>query len=142
VLAVLVAVGGVVFTVLRRRQPPADPWIPAPTGDGPVPSYREDPVPSSPSGDDGSKTVSAAQTTPGDASPPDSDLGEYPQQLAYGKQLEDTAPDTATTSSNDPALDTATAAPDDQPQLGTSATGEAGTDQPGVPRSPNPQDPA
>jgi len=45
-----------------------------------VPSYREDPVPSSPS--DSGKTVSTAQTSAGDATPPDTDLGMQPQQMA------------------------------------------------------------
>ena len=59
VFAVL-AVGAAVFVLLRRKKD-AD-WTPAPAGDGPVPSYREDPVPSSPS--ESGKTVSDAGTRP------------------------------------------------------------------------------
>ena len=81
ILAVL-AVGGVAFAVLRRLRHSEDPWTPAPSGDCPVPSYREDPVPSSPS--DSSKTVSSAQTAPEDATPPDSDLGMQTAQPAPG----------------------------------------------------------
>src|SRR3954470_2556173 len=71
-LAVL-AVGAATFAILRRLKGSDDSWTPAPAGDGPVPSYREDPVPSTPS--DSGKTVSAAETSPGDATPPDTDLG-------------------------------------------------------------------
>src|SRR4029450_8498022 len=39
---VLLAVGAAVFAVLRRKK---DDWTPAPAGNGPVASYREDPVP-------------------------------------------------------------------------------------------------
>ena len=39
------ALGTAVFVFLRRKQD--DDWTPAPASDGPVPSYREDPVPSS-----------------------------------------------------------------------------------------------
>ena len=79
VFAVL-AVGTAVFVLLRRKKD-AD-WTPAPAGDGPVPSYREDPVPSSPS--DSGKTVSTAADTPTDATPPESDLGTGEAQLAEG----------------------------------------------------------
>ena len=58
------AVGTAVFVLLRRKKD--DDWTPAPAGDGPVPSYREDPVPSSPSNP--GKTVSTADTT-GDSAP-------------------------------------------------------------------------
>ena len=61
-----------------------DTWTPAPAGDGPVPSYREDPVPSSPS--DSGKTVSDAEFAAGDATPPDTDLGEQTAQLAEGDE--------------------------------------------------------
>ena len=60
------AVGTAVFVLLRRKKD--DAWTPAPAGDGPVPSYREDPVPSSPS--DSGKTVSTAESAPGDSTPP------------------------------------------------------------------------
>ena len=72
--------GAGVFSLLRRKK--NDDWTPAPAGDGPVPSYREDPVPSSPS--DSGKTVSAVPDAAGDATPPDSDLGMQTAQLAEG----------------------------------------------------------
>jgi hypothetical protein len=95
----------VVSVVLRRKKGNDDLW-PASSGDGPVPSYREDPVPSSPS--DSGKTVSAAQTSPGDATPPDTDLGMQPQQMASTEDKDRNAdvPGTATGG-------TAHAAPDD-----------------------------
>jgi hypothetical protein len=127
VLAVL-AVGGVVFAVLRRLRGSNDAWTPAPAGSGPVPSYREDPVPSSPS--DSGKTVSTAQTMPGDGTPPDTDLGEQPQQMAYGDAENADTPEPASSTTNDPALGTATAAPDGQPQVAPDATGTEGTGQP------------
>ncbi|MGK5171287.1 hypothetical protein [Geodermatophilus sp. CPCC 205761] len=88
-LLAVVAIGAVAFAVLRRRKDD-ELWNPAPTGDGPVPSYREDPVPSSPS--HSGKTVSEATTAPGDSTPPDSDMGMQPQQLAHGSAgpVEDT----------------------------------------------------
>jgi hypothetical protein len=125
-LAVL-AVGAATFAILRRLKGSHNSWTPAPAGDGPVPSYREDPVPSTPS--DSAKTVSTAETTPGDATPPDTDLGEQPQQMAYGDAENSATPGTATTSPNDPALDTATAAPDDLPQQAPDATGVEGSGQ-------------
>jgi hypothetical protein len=75
------AVGTAVFVVLRRLQKP-DAWTPAPAGDGPVPSYREDPVPSTPS--DSGKTVSDAQGASGDSAPAESDMGVRDAQLADG----------------------------------------------------------
>jgi hypothetical protein len=81
VVAVL-AIGAVAFAALRRRREDDHLWTPAPTGDGPVPSYREDPVPSSPS--NSGKTVSTAQDTPGDASPEESDMGMRDAQLVKG----------------------------------------------------------
>jgi hypothetical protein len=72
--------------VLRRKQ--GSDWTPAPAGDGPVPTYREDPVPSSPS----DKTVSTAADTAGDASP-DGDLGMQPSQMAEGDESEATRDD-------------------------------------------------
>jgi hypothetical protein len=80
-LLLALAVGAAVFALLRRKK--NDDWTPAPAGDGPVPSYREDPVPSSPS--DSSKTVSAVPDAPGDATPPDTDLGMQTAQLAEGE---------------------------------------------------------
>jgi hypothetical protein len=79
VLLVL-AVGGVVVALRGRKN---EEWTPAPTGDGPVPSYREDPVPSSPS--NAGKTVSDAENAVGDATPPDTDLGMQPPQMAEGE---------------------------------------------------------
>jgi hypothetical protein len=104
----LVAVLGVaaVVTVLLRRKKSNDDLWPAPTGDGPVPTYREDPVPSSPSSSsDSGKTVSTAQTTAGDATPPDSDLGMQPQQMASPGD-EDTNEDTPGASSGSGGSDT------------------------------------
>jgi hypothetical protein len=77
---VALAIGAAVFSLLRNRKD--NTWTPAPAGDGPVPSYREDPVPSTPNTE--GKTVSDAETAPGDATPPDSDLGTQPQQMAEG----------------------------------------------------------
>jgi hypothetical protein len=74
-----------------------------------VPTYREDPVPSSPS--DSGKTVSTAQTSPGDATPPDTDLGAQPQQSPTPS--DEAAPvtpgtatggDTPTTSTDEPPI--------------------------------------
>jgi hypothetical protein len=85
-LAVLgVAIGVVVF--LRRSK--GDDWTPAPTGDGPVPSYREDPVPSSDS--TSGKTVSTADTA-GDSAPAESDLGMRDAQLVKGDGPDDVTP--------------------------------------------------
>jgi hypothetical protein len=77
VFAVLAA-GTAVVVVLRGNKD--DSWTPAPAGDGPVPSYREDPVPSS------EKTVSSAAGAAGDSTPADSDLGEQTAQLAEGDE--------------------------------------------------------
>ena len=70
--------GTAIAVGLRRRQD--DGWTPAPAGDGPVPSYREDPVP------DSQKTVSSAEGAAGDSTPADSDLGEQTAQLAEGDE--------------------------------------------------------
>ena len=79
-LLLALAIGAGVFVAA----PPQEErhWTPAPAGDGPVPSYREDPVPSSPS--DSGKTVSAVPDAAGDATPPDTDLGVQTAQLAEG----------------------------------------------------------
>ncbi len=69
------AVGTAVFALLRRKKD--DAWPPAPAGDGPVPSYREDPVPNS------GKTVSTASQT-SDSTPAESDMGEHDAQMADG----------------------------------------------------------
>jgi hypothetical protein len=79
VFAVL-AGGTAIVVVLRGRKD--DAWTPAPAGDGPVPSYREDPVPSSDS--NSGKTVSTASETSGDATPAESDLGVRDAELATG----------------------------------------------------------
>ena len=76
------------FSLLRRKK--HDEWTPAPAGDGPVPSYREDPVPSSPS--DSGKSVSAVPDAAGDGTPPDSDLGTQTAQLAEGETGTEEAP--------------------------------------------------
>ncbi|PWW24790.1 hypothetical protein JD79_03981 [Geodermatophilus normandii] len=80
-LLVALAVGAAAFSVLRRRK---DPWTPAPAGDGPVPSYREDPVPSSPSNDQSGKTVSDAMFVAGDSAPAESDMGIRDAQNVAG----------------------------------------------------------
>jgi hypothetical protein len=128
-LAVL-GIVAVVAVVLRRRSGSDDLWTPAPTGDGPVPSYREDPVPSSPS--NSGKTVSTAQTTAGDATPPDTDAGSWAQQSKPTETPGSATPGTATTSPDDPALDTATASPNDQPQTASGGVGSDSED----PRNP------
>ncbi len=79
---VALAVGAATFAFLRRRK--EDPWTPAPTGDGPVPSYREDPVPSSPSSDQSGKTVSDAMFVSGDSAPAESDMGIRDAQNVAG----------------------------------------------------------
>jgi hypothetical protein len=81
-LLVALAAGAAVFALLRRTK--SAEWTPAPAGDGPVPSYREDPVPSSTSGS--GKTVSDAMTAPGDETPPDTDLGTQTAQQAVGRE--------------------------------------------------------
>jgi hypothetical protein len=86
------AAGTAVFVLLRRRQ--EDSWTPAPTGDGPVPSYREDPVPSSDS--TSGKTVSTADTT-SDSAPAESDMGERDAQMTEGDD-----PGSSTTQSGPP----------------------------------------
>ena len=57
-----------------------------------MPSYREDPVPSSPSGT-GGKTVSDAEFAAGDGTPAESDLGEQTAQMAEGDEDEATRRD-------------------------------------------------
>jgi hypothetical protein len=86
------ALGTAAFVLLRRRKD--DSWTPAPVGDGPVPSYREDPVPSSPS--DSGKTVSTAMDTPSDSAPAESDMGVRDAQLVEGD-----GPDTETVNGTD-----------------------------------------
>ncbi|MBN1092322.1 hypothetical protein JKP75_06920 [Blastococcus sp. TML/M2B] len=75
--------GTAAFVALRRRKD--DDWTPAPAGDGPVPSYREDPVPSS---ENSGKTVSTADQS-GDASPNESDMGVRDAQLVDGDGPDD-----------------------------------------------------
>jgi hypothetical protein len=87
------AVGTAVFVLLRRKKD--DAWTPAPAGDGPVPSYREDPVPTSDS--NSGKTVSTATDTPSDSSPPESDMGVRDAQLVEGDGPDTTTPPEATT---------------------------------------------
>jgi hypothetical protein len=78
-LAALGLAAGVVVLLRRKKD---EPWTPAPTGDGPVPSYREDPVPSSDS--NSGKTVSTAMETPSDSTPPESDMGMRDAQEVKG----------------------------------------------------------
>jgi hypothetical protein len=87
-LAVLGLAAGVVFLLRGKKE---DTWTPAAAGDGPVPSYREDPVPSSPSSS--GKTVSDAEFAAGDGTPADSDLGEQTAQMAEGDEDESTRRD-------------------------------------------------
>jgi hypothetical protein len=129
VVAVLAVVGAAVVVLLRKKSAD-DPWTPAPTGDGPVPSYREDPVPSSPSSPAGGtetpeaqgKTVSSAETAPSDSAPTDTDIGALAQQPAAGPEDQSnlTAPEPASSTYNDPDTPIATAGPtgDDQGPAG------------------------
>jgi hypothetical protein len=87
----LLALGVAAGVVVLLRGKKQDSWTPAPAGDGPVPSYREDPVPSSPSGS--GKTVSDAEFASGDGTPADSDLGEQTAQMAEGDEDEATRRD-------------------------------------------------
>jgi cytoskeletal protein RodZ len=154
-LVAVLGVVAVVAVVLRRKKSNDDLW-PAPTGDGPVPSYREDPVPSAPS--ESGKTVSAAQTSPGDATPPDSDLGSQPQQSATNPDAPVT-PGSATGGTSGPsddALSAPTAGPSgategpggeppasDATNTTDSPLGEAGTPLANRGQEPlNPQDPS
>jgi hypothetical protein len=113
VFAVL-AVGTAVFVLLRRKKD--DAWTPSPAGDGPVPSYREDPVPSSDS--TSGKTVSTAMDTPSDSSPPESDMGMRDAQLVKGDGPDEATPPEATApepfSSGGGADEGPTAGPDDK----------------------------
>jgi ElaB/YqjD/DUF883 family membrane-anchored ribosome-binding protein len=78
-LLAVVGVAAGVVVLLRRRM--GDDWTTAPAGDGPVPSYREDPAPMSDS--NAGKTVSTADTT-GDSAPAESDMGVRDAQLVDG----------------------------------------------------------
>ena len=80
-LLLALAVGAGVFALLRRNK--NDDWNPAPAGDGPVPSYREDPVVPS-SSDNSGKTVSSAMNESGDSAPPESDMGIRDAQFVDG----------------------------------------------------------
>jgi hypothetical protein len=87
----LLAAGTAAFVLLRRSK--GDAWTPAPAGDGPVPSYREDPVFNSDS--NAGKTVSTADTT-GDSAPAESDMGIRDAQFVDGD-----GPDTTTVNGSD-----------------------------------------
>ncbi|MGR7028077.1 hypothetical protein [Geodermatophilus sp. URMC 62] len=80
-VAIVAALAAATVLMRRKRE---DPWTPAPAGDGPVPSYREDPVPSSPSNDQSGKTVSDAQFVAGDSAPAESDMGIRDAQNVAG----------------------------------------------------------
>jgi hypothetical protein len=115
-LLLALAVGAGVFALLRRTK--NDDWTPAPAGDGPVPSYREDPVPHA--NDNDGKTVSDAQGATGDSAPAESDLGIRDAQLVEGDgpdgvtHPEETAPEPFT-SGGGPSTDSGpTAGPDDK----------------------------
>jgi hypothetical protein len=106
-LAALALAAGVVVVLRGKKE---DSWTPAPAGDGPVPSYREDPVPSSPSTP--GKAVSDAQGAAGDATPAESDLGVRDAQLVEGDDTGTTTtgagtPGTATDGSGSDAGPTA-----------------------------------
>ncbi|SEP17331.1 hypothetical protein [Trujillonella endophytica] len=119
-LALFAAVGAVAFAVVRRRGE-ADSWTPAPTGDGPVPSYREDPVPSSPSSSEFGTTVSSATWEAGDSAPAESDMGLRDAQNVAGDGADgetdptDTAPEPFTSGGSD----------DPGPTAGPSGSGQA-----------------
>ena len=110
--------------------------MPAPTGDGPVPSYREDPVPSSPSTPAGGsespeaqgKTVSTSMTAPSDSGPAEGGIGALEAEPASGpgEPSNQDRPTTATGTTNDPDSPVATAAPDSF----TEAPGSAGNSAP------------
>jgi hypothetical protein len=129
-LLLAAAAGGAAFALLRRRRSDDDLWV-SPAGDGPVPSYREDPVPHSSS--DSAKTpstsgsLSAAQTSPGDAPPPDTDLGMQPQQMSNPPVTEGDVPEPDTSSSSDPAMTTPLNAPSSGPTEGPAAANERPT---------------
>ncbi|MGY2067609.1 hypothetical protein [Blastococcus sp. SYSU DS0619] len=110
---VLLAAGTAAFVLLRRKK--ADAWTPAPAGDGPVPSYREDPVPSSDS--TSGKTVSTADTT-GDSAPPESDMGVRDAQFVDGDGADSASEDIKNTpepfTSGGGATEGPTAGPDDK----------------------------
>jgi hypothetical protein len=82
-LAVVGLAAGAVVLLRGKKQ---DSWTPAVAGDGPVPSYREDPTPTAPS--TVAPTVSDAEFAAGDATPDDSDLGMQPSQMAEGDEDE------------------------------------------------------
>ncbi|WP_156036497.1 hypothetical protein [Blastococcus sp. URHD0036] len=118
-LAVFAAVGAVAFAVLRRRND-ADAWTPAPTGDGPVPSYREDPVPSSPSNDNAGKTVSSATWESGDSAPAESDMGIRDAQM-----VDSDGPTDPVDPKNNPEPFTSGGSDDPGPTAGPSGAGQA-----------------
>jgi hypothetical protein len=82
-LAALGLAAGVVVVLRGKKQ---DSWTPAPAGDGPVPSYREDPAPSAPT--TFGTTVSDAEFAAGDSTPEDTDLGMQTAQMAEGDEDE------------------------------------------------------
>jgi hypothetical protein len=152
------AVAGIAVVLLRRLKGSDDSWTPAPAGDGPVPSYREDPV--THISDDPGKNVSSAETAPNDATPPDGDLGtQINQPVAPGEEPRGDVPQGGSARPSDPALSATTAGPDNPVPEGaggvdprTDATnttdsprGPAGTPLASRGEQPerlNPQDPA
>jgi hypothetical protein len=115
-LFLALALGGAAFALLRRKK--SDDWTPAPAGDGPVPSYREDPVPHT--NDNDGKAVSSAMETPSDSAPPESDLGMRDAQLVKGDgpdqvtHPEETAPEPFTSGGAAALGEGPTAGPDDK----------------------------
>ena len=118
-LALFAAVGAVAFAVLRRRDD-SDAWTPAPTGDGPVPSYREDPVPSSPSSDDSGKTVSSATWEAGDSAPAESDMG-----IRHAQMVDSDGPTDPVDPKNSSTPFTSGGSDDPGPTAGPSGSGQA-----------------
>jgi hypothetical protein len=109
----LLAAGTAAFVLLRRNK--QEQWTPAPAGDGPVPSYREDPVPT-PDSTSG-KTVSTADT-PGDSAPPEADMGVRDAQFVDGDGADSASEDVKNTpepfTSGGGATEGPTAGPDDR----------------------------
>jgi hypothetical protein len=118
-LALFAAVGAVAFAVLRRRND-SDAWTPAPTGDGPVPSYREDPVPSSPSSNESGKTVSSATWESGDSAPAESDMG-----IRDAQTVDADGPTDPVDPGNTPTPFTSGGNEDPGPTAGPSGSGQA-----------------
>jgi hypothetical protein len=130
-LLAVVAVGGAVFALLRSRR--KDDWTPAPAGDGPVPSYREDPVPSA---SNGSKEVSDAEGAATDG--PDGDVGSLAPQMAPAPE----EPPGSPTPAEEPEAGTPVAGDTRPIDTVTGAEDPPGRDDRPDTRGLNPADPA